>query len=51
MHDWITAGLKISGLDTMFNLDLSAGFQLFLNDSHLNVVKRIFRYLLGTWTL
>jgi len=43
--------LIASKLDILFSVCLSARFQLDLRESHLTVVKRIFRYLKGTTNL
>jgi len=43
--------LTASRLDIMFNVCLCARFQYNHRDSHLTVVKRIFRYLVSTTNL
>ena len=40
--------LTVSRLDIMYSVCLYARFQACPKESHLNVVKRIFRYLKGT---
>jgi len=43
--------LSASRLDIMFRVCMCARYQVKLNESHLSVVKRVMRYLLGTINL
>ena len=48
MHDWFFVVLTASRPDIMYSICLCARFQACPKESHLNAVKRIFRYLKGT---